>query len=169
MCQAFSDIIDQYPEQMVDYFFNKKKQGLQHKIFQQFVLLLEQSIPFSYIKNKTQYTVNSLLDPNLSIFDGISNFSSKINNNKIKNETKELYIGGRNGFYSRPYYIGKLLDITHNSNSILNKVIEYGFSEIKIKEENLPVKITHLRIVPHYQLGGMLYLNRLKTKIQKQL
>ena len=86
--------------------------GFQCKIFQEYIRLLEETLPFSFKKSKKVYVVESLLDENVSLFDGVSNFEGVINENGvIKNRTMEFYIGGRQGSITRPYYIGKLLSL----------------------------------------------------------
>ncbi len=168
--QAYLNLIDKFPDEMVNYLLNDSRSGgFQNKIFQEYVSILENSIPYSFIKNGKFHKVESLLDPELNFFEGISVFDEKVSDSlEIKNGTKEFYIGGRKASYTKPYYIGKLLNITdENSNSLLNDVSSYGFSKIKMKNvaQNTKVKVTHLRVVPHYQMGAMLYVNRMRIKI----
>jgi hypothetical protein len=116
------------------------------------------------------YKIESLLDENLSLFDGISNFDATINSKlEIKNNTKEYYIGNRKATYAKPYYIGKLLNVVDkkNNNQLLDNVIEYSFLKIKMKDviAGTEVSVTHLRVPPHYQMGGMVYVNRIRKKI----
>jgi hypothetical protein len=90
-------------------------------------------------------------------------------NLEIKNNTQEFYIGNRKGAYAKPYYMGKLLSVINKDTKepILNNVVEYSFNKIKLK--NVPpgtkVIIKHLRVPPHYQMGGMVYVNRIRKKI----
>lgn len=169
--QAFSNILDIFPEEMVGYLLNNTRSGgFQSKVFQEYIKLLEASFPFSFKKNNKMYKVESLLDDNLSLFDGISKFSGIINEKcQIKNATTEFYIGGRAASYTKPYYIGKLLNVVDKKTnlSLMNKVMEYGFSRIKLKDvvPGEEVTVTHLRVVPHYQMGGMVYVNRIRKKI----
>lgn len=175
MYQAFLNLIEKYPEKMVCSLFSlKKNTGLQHKIFQEYISLLEKKIPFSFKKNGKFYQINSLLDPELTIFDGVSVFDAIVSPKKeIKNNTKEFYVGGRKGAYSKIYYIGKVLDIINleNKQSIVSDILEYSFSKIKMKTTSpkTNVQVIHLRIPPHYQMGGMLYLNRIKQKITDEI
>lgn len=169
MCEAYAAVAKKMPNEMQSYLIDfEKGNALQHKIFQEYISILESKLPFGFRKNNKSYLITSLLDENLSIFDGISVFESFVNKNKfIKNETKEIYIGGRGATYAKPFYIGKLLDITNDDVSILNDVGSHSFSKIKMKsiEPGTKVKVTHLRIPPHYQMGGMCYLNRVNKKI----
>lgn len=169
--QAFKNILNKYPIEMVSYLLdNSRSGGFQHKIFQEFIYILEQNFPISLKKDGKIYQISSLLDENLSLFEGISNFTATVNDKCcIKNNTIELYIGGRTGAYVKPYYIGKLLNIVEleSKNPIMHHVQEYSFSKIKLKDiaPNTNVTVTHLRIPPHYQMGGMVYVNRVRKII----
>jgi ribosomal protein L37AE/L43A len=169
--QAISNLLSVYPQDMTEYLLDQSRSGgFQHKIFQEYIKLLERSLPFSFKKNKKIYKIESLLDEQLCLFDGISIFESIITDKlEIKNETKETYIGGRKAAYVKPFYIGKLINIFDKSNneSLLSNVTDYTFSKIKLKEviPGTKVSVSHLRIPPHYQMGGMVYVNRIRKKI----
>jgi len=131
-------------------------------------------LPFVFTKNNKFHYIASLLDHQLGLFDGISVFDSCITNKHlIKNETQEFYVGGRKAYYTGRYYIGKLLDVVNMSNglSIMDYVQEYSFGKIYMHDA-VPltqVRVSHLRIPPHYQMGGMVYLNRIRKEIVKAL
>jgi len=169
--QAFRNILNKYPSEMVDYLlYNSRSGGFQNRIFQEYVRLLEESIPFCYKKGGKIYRVDSLLNPNLNVFDGISVFDATISDKLIiKNNTKEFYIGGRKATYSKPFYIGKLLSVINKETRepLINNVKDYGFSRIRMKgvDPGTEVIVTHLRVPPHYQMGGMVYINRIRRKI----
>jgi hypothetical protein len=169
--KAFLSLLESRPEEMVEYLLHGSRSGgFQHKLFQEFIINLEKEIPYSFIKNGQMYKISSLLDKELGFFDGISEFESTVSSDlEIKNETKEFYIGGRKAAYTQPYFIGKLLNIvrTDTKQSLMGCVSEYSFSKIKMQDidGNIPVIVTHLRIPPHYQMGGMVYVNRLRKKI----
>lgn len=169
--QAFSNILNKYPADMVDYLLNSSRSGgFQHKVFQEYINLLEDSFPYAYKKGGKVYRIESLLDDNLKLFEGISVFDAQISDKlDIKNRTKEFYIGGRKGAITRPYYIGKLLSITDKNTKtpLMEKVVEYTFSKIKVRDiaPGTDVVISHLRVPPHYQMGGMVYINRIRKKI----
>ena len=172
--QAILQLLAEYPQQITDYLlYESRTGGFQHKIFQRYISLLEASFPFVIKKNNKVIRINNLLDDNLSLFSGISTFEGIIENNIIKNNTQEYYIGGRLASYSKPYYIGKLLNIVdkNNKNCLMENVVEYTFSKIKVRDivSNTPVIVTHLRVPPHYQMGGMVYVNRIRKKIVDQL
>jgi hypothetical protein len=169
---SFKNLLQKYPDQMEQYLlFKSRTGGFQHKIFQEYISLLEKSFPFFILKNKKMIKISSLLDDNLSLFDGISHFDAKTDlKSEIKNNTQEIYIGNRKSSYIKPFYIGKLLDVKIQNNSIMDKVVEYSFSKIKLKDinPNTSVKVSHLRVPPHYQMGGMVYVNRIRKKISDQ-
>lgn len=170
MYQAYKNMINKFPNEMISYliYFNRNLK-IQHKIFQEFIKLLENKIPFSFEKNGKYYQISSLLDSNLCIFNGMSEFNSIVNsNNEILNSTKELYFNSKKGY--RPYYFGKVIDIINVSDnkSIINDLYEYNFFKIFMKKNVLPgtkVYVKHLRIYPHYSMGGMTYLNRIRRAI----
>ena len=49
----------------------------------------------------------------------------------------------------------------------MNHVASYSFNLIKCRdlEPGTKVTVTHLRVPPHYQMGGMVYINRIRKKI----
>jgi hypothetical protein len=173
--QALSNLLNQYPTDMSNYLLgnSRKHWGVQHKLFQEYIKILEGSLPFIIIKGKTQYRVDSLLDDNLCLFDGISNFEAMVNEKLIvPNLTQEFYVGGRSSSYAKPYYLGKLLDIKNNYGiSLMFCVQDYSFTKIHLRgvRPGMMVKVSHLRIPPHYGMGTMSYINRAKQTITKYL
>jgi ribosomal protein L37AE/L43A len=172
---AFSNLLEREPQDLVGYLlYNSRTGGFQHKIFQEYIRLLELELPYSYKKGNKIYCIKSLLDDNLNLFDGISTFEGVVDcRHEIKNNTKEFYIGGRKASYSKPYYIGKLLDVyLEDQSSILNKVKQYSFLKIKVAEdipENTKIFVKHLRVPPHYCSNGMSNDNRIRKKIVDKL
>jgi len=170
---AFDNFLQKYPIEMTDYLLSDSSSGysgFQHKIFQEYIRLLEDALPIIFKKNKIIYKIESLLDENLTLFDGISTFDGMVTDKSvIKNGTTEFYIGGRKGAITKPYYIGKLLNIIDKKTKevLLDKVVEYTFSLIKVRDivPGTEVVVTHLRVPPHYQMGGMAYVNRIRKKI----
>lgn len=168
--QAIENLLNSQPENLIKYILGSRSGGFQSKIFQEYIFLLEKSIPFTFSKCKKNYIVSSLLDEKLSLFDGISSFEGIIDDKLfIKNNTKEFYIGGRTGSISQPYYIGKILNILDKDTklSLLDNLCEYSFLRIKMKNisPGTEVIVNHLRVPPHYQMGGMVYVNRVRKEI----
>ena len=168
--KAIDNLLDKYKISMVNYLLNNSRTGgFQHKIFQEYIRLLEKSFPYFYRKGGKIYKVESLLDPKLNIFDGISSFEGVVNNNlEIKNGTKEIYIGSKKSAYVKPYYIGKILNIIDENNiCLMDKIKEYSFLKIKMRDikPGAICFIKHLRVVPHFQLGSMSIINRIRKKI----
>lgn len=169
--QAFKKLLNKFPEEMVAYLLEGSRSGgFQHKVFQEYITILEGSLPLPIKKGKDTHKIDSLLDENLCLFEGISIFDGVVDDKrKVKNGTKEYYIGGRKGAYSEKCYIGKLLNIINKDTKepILHQVKEYTFNVIKLNDvkPGTLVTVTHLRVPPHYQMGGMVYVNRIRKKI----
>jgi ribosomal protein L37AE/L43A len=170
--QAISNLLDKFPMEMASYLLSStdSHMGFQHKIFQEYIRLLEDSLPFMITKNRRLIKIDNLLDDNLCLFDGISTFNGVINDKLvIKNGTTEFYIGGRKATYAKPFYIGKLLNIIRQDTKtpLMQQVKDYSFSRIRMRdiEPGVSVTVTHLRVPPHYQMGGMAYVNRVRKKI----
>lgn len=170
---SFDNLLQKFPTEMVDYLLNGSScgySGFQCKVFQEYIRLLEGALPISFKKNKKVYRVDSLLDENISLFDGISDFEGIVSaNGVIKNGTKEFYIGGRQGAITRPYYIGKIICISDKKTKkiLTDNVVEYTFSLIKVRDVSpgTHVLVKHLRVPPHYSMGGMAHVNRIRKKI----
>lgn len=172
MMDAYKNMIESSPDEMINYLiFLNTHIGIQCKIFQEFAKLLENKMPFSIKKYGKNIVIDNILNDNLCIFNGISEFTSKINEDyEINNNTKEIYIGNRKGTYSRNYYIGKIIDVIdcNENKSLLNSIKEYSFTKIVMNKDvkiNSNVLVKHYRIPPHYQMGGMVYLNRIRRSI----
>jgi len=169
--QAIKNILNKFPEEMVNYLlYQSRSGGFQNKIFQEYVRLLEKSLPICYKKGNQVIRIDSLLSPGLNIFEGISTFEATITDKlDIKNNTQEFYIGGRKATYSQPYYIGKLLNVIDKNTKqpLMCYVKDYSFSKIHMRDisPGMEVIVTHLRVPPHYQMGGMVYINRIRKKI----
>ena len=172
MYDAFKEITEQSPEDMIRYLCHKKhltSDPLQFRIFQRYVSLIEDYLPFTMIKAGRKIDIYSLTDPELSLFEGLSEFNSVVKDDGvIPNETKEEYIGGRKYKNYGPCFIGKLISVNDESTkkSYLNKVNYYTFSKI---DTSLPpgtkVEVKHFRIPSHYEMKSMVFLQ----KIRKQL
>jgi len=169
---AFKELLAEESAEMVAYLLNETQThpGFQNKLFQRFIQILESAMPFYVIKGRKEHRVESLLDDTLSLFAGISIFEHTVNDkSEVKNKTQEFYIGGRKGTYSKPYYIGKLLSIVNKETkvSLMSQVKSYGFNKIVLDgvPAGTPVIVTHLRHHPHYGMGGMTYVNRIRKKI----
>src|SRR5271166_1990446 len=172
MYQAYKNVMEKYPQEIISYLvFMDRTIRIQHKIFQEYVSILEQRIPFTYKSNNSLHTVKSLFDDNLCLFYGESEFSATINKKlEICNNTKEIYVGGRKAAYCKPFYMGKIIDIinTDNNCSILPLMKEHTFSKIVMTNEIVQgtnVLVRHHRIPPHHQMGSMVYLNRIRRKL----
>lgn len=174
MYQAFANMIDSDTEDMVSYLARGKHFGehpIQPRIFQEFIKLVENSLPLSVIRAGKEYEVYTLRDPILNLFLGVSEFESVVKSNGIiQNMTMETYIGGRQMKNFGRCFIGKLLDITDikTGNSLIENVIGYTFADIHMDKsipESTEVKVSHLRIPSHYEMLGMVNLQRIRRKL----
>jgi hypothetical protein len=172
MYAAYQNMIKKYPEDMISYLIHLNSAvKIQHLIFQEFVSITESKIPYSYMTNGRFVEIKSILDEELGIFNGTAIFNAVVNEkNEIPNLTEDLYVGGRKGVYCKPYYIGKVLDVfdINNNVSILNYVDRYSFFRINMKntiEVGTNVRVIHAKIPPHYSMGSMVYLNRIRRSI----
>ena len=167
--QSIKNILNRYPIDMSRYLiFNSRAGGFQNKLFHEFVKLMEDKLPFFIEKNKETHLINSIQDPILNIFCGKTTFEGVVYDNIIKNNTKEIYIGGRKSYYIKPYYMGKILSIKDEyNNDLIKKIKSYSFEKIITKQlnDNLKVEVTHLMTFPHYQMGALLYINRARKII----
>lgn len=169
MYRAFLNLTEIEPIDMVSYLVHLKHFGdspIQSRIFQEYIRLIENNLPFVV----RDHEVFSLQDPVLGIFLGVSKFEAEIDaRGIISNNTIETYIGGRKLTDFGPCFIGLLIDVIDNNtgNSIKECVESYSFSSIKMKPDYkyTPVTITHLRISAHYEMGGLVYLQRIRRKI----
>lgn len=171
--KAFHNLIKKQPEDMTAYLMEGKRgDRLQSKLFQEYISVLENSIPFSLKSGRESILVDSITHPKFNPFDGLSKFEAVVENNGIiKNKTSELYIGNRKSYYCQPFYIGKLLDIVNDEgSSVMYMVKDYSFSVIRTSlESGTKVQVTHLRIPAHYQVGILSHINRIKRSISVSL
>lgn len=173
MYNAYENVIEKYPEEMFAYLVHENRTGgLQHKIFQEFIRLLDASLPFKFIKNGKHYEIKTLLDKRLCIFPGESVFLTEVTTDfAIENKTEEIYVGGRAGFYCKSFYLGKLMDVVdvETDKSLMEHVSEYTFFRVILNKNSVrpgtKVRVCHLRVPPHYQMGGMVHLNRIRRNI----
>lgn len=173
MYKAYKNMLQIAPDEMVSYLVHRKTPGelpIQSRIFQEFIRLIENELPISYIKGGKTIEVESLLDPNLDLFLGLSEFTSIVRENGIvPNCTKETYIGGRLSRNFGPCFIGLLLDVQdNNGKSLMDSVQFYTFAQIKMKDYVAPgimVKVIHYRIPSHYEMNGLVNLQRVRRKI----
>jgi hypothetical protein len=170
MYKAFETLLDQDPEGMISYLIRGKSLGerpIQSLIFQKYIQLIENSLPFDTINNGTKVEVYSLLDQSLNLFLGTSEYQAYVRESGfVSNNTHEIFVGSKcNG----PCFIGWLCDVTdENNNSILSEVEYYTFSSIKMKNtvpQGTLIKVVHFRIPPHYEMYSLVNLQRTRRKI----
>ena len=166
------NMLDKYPAEMFSYLVHLKQQPdipLHSKIFQEYVSLVENHMPFSIIRKNEKISICSLLDKNLRLFEGISKYSAVVRpDGSIPNLTEEKYIGGRNFKDYGRCFIGKVIDIVEKdtNKSLKGAVASYSFSKI---DTSIPasthVDVTHFRILPHYEIGSLVILQKVRSNI----
>lgn len=173
MYRTYSNMLERYPEDMVSYLVHMKHSGsspIQSRIFQEYIRQVENHLPFSIFKGGKEIEIYSLQDPTLNLFLGISEFEAVIRDDLIiPNNTKEIYIGGRKLKNYGPCFIGMVIDITDmkSGESIKDKMDSYTFVKILMKdvEPGTKVNVKHFRTHSHYEMGGLVHLQRLRRKI----
>lgn len=168
MYNAFNMLLESNPEDMLMYITQSKNIGdrpIQSLIFQKYVQLVENNLPIELPSGKEAY---SLLDPELELFLGQSEFQSVVRDTYlIHNNTYEGFTGIKcNG----PCFIGWLCDVKNidTGKSLLNDVEHYTFANIKMKDTVSPgtkVNVVHFRIPPHYEMYSLVLLQRTRRKI----
>lgn len=167
--QAFLELSKE--DSFIDYLVHHKRGlNIQSKLFQITIKHLENKLPFSFLKKKKLYTITSLLDDNLGFFEGISIFHSVVNDNHIiTNGTKEMFYAEKT---VKPFFLGKLLTLTDlNNHSLINDIDYYDFNKIVLKttKPKTSVIVSHLRIPPHYQMGLMSHINRIRAELKGKI
>jgi len=171
--QAFYNLTLRFGASMSEHLINSKRgYNILSQLFQEYVRLLEASMPFAYKKDKELIEIDSIFHPLFNPFYGVSEFSTITDKlGVIHNNTNELYIGNRTGHCCRPYYIGKLLDIfdVKTKQSVMCSVKDYTFLLIRTSlSPDTEVIVKHLRIPAHYQMGILSHINRIKKNISEE-
>jgi len=174
MYQAYQNMLEQFPEEMISYLVHRKQAAefpIQSRIFQEYAKLMQESLPFTIERDFGEYTVYDLLDPQLQLFSGKSEFETEVQyDHSIPNKTIETYVGGTSFKDYGPCFIGSLIDVVDKNTgfSIKDKVKNYTFSQINMTDEvlyNTPVTVKHFRIKSHYEIGSLVYLQRIRKRI----
>lgn len=170
MYRAFCNIMERYPEQMVRWLTEGILPDfpIHSTIFQDFIGLMENYLPFSYHRGNKEIDITSILDKELSVFLGISEFDATVNKKGvIENLTKENYIGSKKYINYGPCFIGKLVELRDlYGNDLLPDVIEYTFTEILTRlEPGTKIKAIHYRIASHWETGALTTLRQIRKNI----
>jgi hypothetical protein len=174
MYEAYERMLKDYPAEMVSYLVHRKQSSdfpIQSRIFQEYIKLMEDALPYDIVRGNDVYSVCSLTDPNIQLFSGVSEFEATIKSDfSIPNNTVETYTGGVKFKNYGPCFIGLLIDVIdrNTGKSILEHVMNYSFVKINMKhnvEIGTPVFVKHFRIPSHYEMGSMVYLQRARQRI----
>lgn len=173
MHQAFKQMLDECPEDMIPYLVRLKKKfdiPLQPRIFQKYIKLIENNLPISFIRANKKIDIIDLLDPNLSLFLGESEFESVVDVNLMaRNNTKEEYVGRTTFKNYGPCFLGKILEVNdEKGNSILDKIKWHSFNQIHFDNSVSPgtkIFVKHYRIPSHYENKSMIFLQSVRRDL----
>jgi hypothetical protein len=146
-----------------------ERPDIQSSIFQEFCDILENMLPFNIISygfGPKPIEIFSLSDQALNVFQGESNFLSITNDNGIiKNNTKDIYKSGNVNY--GPCFIGRLISVTGTNGEDYNgNIMRYSFSRIITNlSPGIEVKVKHLMIPSHYEVGSMILLQKVREKL----
>lgn len=172
MCQAFRESLEEKPEELGSFLLYGSKGKINNEysanahVFQKYISLVEKEMSQGKLSS-----YQDILDPELGLFLGESKFTGVVKGGKIANATTETYTGQRLYKNHGPCFIGKLISLLDTEGkSLLDQVASYTFSEIFVPSlpEDLPVQVTHYRITPHYEMGSLVILQKIRKKIQEK-
>lgn len=177
MYYAFREMTEKYPEDMVNYLCFLRQNSdfpIQSTIFQKFVEITENALPFTIPRDGEEVEIFSVVDPELGIFkDGISTFDAEVDQNHlIPNKTIETYTGSRQLRCFGPCFIGLINDVIDKKTglSLKKKIKRYSFVSIEIDcPVGIEVTVTHYRIPSHYEMGSLVALQRIRRSIVDRL
>jgi hypothetical protein len=171
MYRAYYNMFDHSPEEMISYLAHQKVDSdlpIQSQIFQEFIRLMENSLPFQIRKFGRTIDVYSLLNPYLDLFLGLSTFTAAVRpSGLVPNNTAETYVGGRENKNHGPCFIGLLCDAKVDNQSIMDRIEHYTFSHLKVwnVDPGTKVEVTHMRMPSHYEMNGLVQLQRIRRRI----
>lgn len=174
MYEAYRNMLDQCPEDLVSYLVHQKQTAeypIQSRIFQEYVKLMQDALPYTIKKGGGDHEVVSLLDPSISLFEGVSMFNAVVRSDyTVPNNTTETYTGGRKFKCYGPCFIGLILDVVdrRDNKSLREYVQEYSFVQIKMTPDvspGTPITVKHYRMPSHYEMGPLVYLQRIRKRI----
>jgi len=155
-CQAIKNLLSE--KGMVDYLLNNKQsRGFQSKLFQEYLRVIEDSLPLFFEINRKIFKIEDITDCNLPLVYGPQQFEGIVGFNlNIKNTNKD-------------FFIGKLLSVVDKETKIqiMDHVENYSFNKIKVKglKAGTKVIVSCLKTAPHYNITGLNYINRMKKQI----
>lgn len=170
--EMFEQEINQNPEKIFNYLIAGGYGSFQHDLLFSYFKIIEENLPISYIKNKENIIINNIYDPRLNFFSNISKFSARLNSNlELKNNSPEIYVGGVKATVIKNHFIGKLISVKTDGKDIMNLITKKSFHNIYFKDlkPGINVDIEHLSILPHYGIGALGIINKIKNQIKLQL
>ena len=172
MYEAYGEILKKYPREAFAYLVHRKciaEHSIQASVFQEYVKLVEDSLPCTVVSSGKSFEIVSLTDPMLLLFSGVSEYSTVVKyDGSIPNETLEHYFGSRNLTDYGPSFIGKIINLTGaGGENYLDKIERYDFNLIQTRDikPGTLVTVKHYRMPSHYEIGALAYLQRTRKKI----
>lgn len=172
MYEAFKSMCYKYPDEMVSYLCHLKQSAdvpIQARIFQEYISLMENALPFTIERRGDKIDILSISDPYLGLFTGLSTFEAIVDSQgKIPNNTIETYVGSRKYKMYGSCFIGKLISVLdkESGETLTNRIKSYSF--VDIQSDLAPgtnVIVNHYRIPPHYEMGGLVFLQRIRRHL----
>lgn len=169
MYQAYYNMFEKSPDDMVMYLVHQKHPTdlpIQSRIFQEFIRLVQDELPFYVQKRGEQIEIYSLIDDGLDLLSGVTEYEASVEAGGIvPNKTKESYIGGREARDFGPCFIGHLCSVEDEFGNSLT-VDHYTFSYVKVFAPiGTKVKVKHMYMPSHYEMNGLVPLQRIRRKI----
>lgn len=173
MIRAFEEVIKRMPTEMVTYLIHQKRvpgRSIQPVLFQEYLYWLEQSLPFESGGEE----ILSLMDEKLGLFNlPPITFSSIIVRGEAKNCSPD-YVSTQSLKNYGAYFLGKILSIRKavSDEDLLLYLDEYSFTEmffdLTIPSET-EIFVTHLPLIPHYETGHLITLQRTRKRIVQKV
>lgn len=155
--EALNFFIKENYKEMYMFFTERYYGSMQSKIIQKAITILNNSIPYSYVKGGKRSVINNIFD--LKLFTYIESKEEIINNKIIVKNAEQYIFNGETDPQS--YFIGKLI-------SCSCEVKSYSFHNIKVNSNEDYADIVFIGITPNYQSGLLYLLNRLKKEIKDE-
>jgi len=169
MFKAYRSMVDRQPDDMIAYLVHQSYAGtipIQSQIFQAYVRIVDNAIPFEIMPGRETFEVYSLQDENLDVFHGLSKYEAVVDDEgSVPNNTQEKHNGNR-------CFIGMVCDVVDDhGNSLVSKIDHYTFSYIRLAgvPAGTKVRVTHLRLPAHYEMGGLVQLQRVRKAIVERI
>jgi len=161
---TFFSLVESDPILMVSYLAHRRLPSgvsIQARVFQRFVDIVSSSLPIPLWGDGERTTLEDS-----GIFAGRSEFVARAHDGFIPNLTQERYTTGTGNDLGR-CFIGHLLGVENQETgeNMMPRVKEYTFARVWGDFPDGPMRVSHLRLFPHYELGPLVALQRARRRI----